>query len=97
VVKLHSNATGRPDARVDDSAIVEGEVFIGEGCQIEADVRLTGPVILGDGCRVGEGSAIRESIVWPGTDLPPGTVLIDAVAGTRPLAEKLAPALRARP
>jgi mannose-1-phosphate guanylyltransferase/mannose-1-phosphate guanylyltransferase/phosphomannomutase len=95
VVKLHG-VSGTPDASVDDSAIVEGDVFIGESSLVEAGVRLTGPVVLGDGCRIGEGSAIRESIVWPGTELPPGTVLIDAVAGTSPLAEKLKPALRAR-
>jgi mannose-1-phosphate guanylyltransferase len=96
IVKLHALPAEPPDARVDDSAIVEGQVFIGDSCQIEAGVRLTGPVVLGDRCRVGEGSAIRESIVWPGTELPPGTVLIDAVTGTRPLVEKLQPALRAR-
>jgi mannose-1-phosphate guanylyltransferase/mannose-1-phosphate guanylyltransferase/phosphomannomutase len=91
VVKLHVEEQSRDSALIDESAIVEGQVFIGEGCRIEADVRLTGPVVLGDGCRVGAGSAIRESIVWPGTELAPGTVLIDAVAGTRPLAEKLQP------
>jgi mannose-1-phosphate guanylyltransferase/mannose-1-phosphate guanylyltransferase/phosphomannomutase len=91
-VKLYDGGSAPGEAHVDDSAIVEGDVYIGESCSVEAGVRLTGPVVLGDGCRIGEGSAIRESIVWPRTELAPGTVLIDAVAGTSPLAEKLRPA-----
>jgi mannose-1-phosphate guanylyltransferase len=68
---------------------VEGPVFIGEGCEIAAGVRLTGPVVIGEGSRIGENSALRDTIVWPRTDVDPGTVLIGAVAGERPLAEKL--------
>ena len=51
-------------------------------------MRLTGPVI-GDGARIGENAALRDTIVWPHSDVDPGTVLIGAVAGERPLAEKL--------
>jgi mannose-1-phosphate guanylyltransferase/mannose-1-phosphate guanylyltransferase/phosphomannomutase len=87
-VRLHL-PEDNSSSRVDDSATVEGDVFIGDSCEIEAGVRLTGPVVIGAGCRVGENSAIRESILWPGTDIAPGTVLIDAVTGTRPLAPKL--------
>jgi mannose-1-phosphate guanylyltransferase len=68
---------------------VEGEVFIGEGCRIAAGVRLTGPVVIGEGSQIGEGAAIRDTVVWPRTEVEPGTVLIGAVAGERPLAEKL--------
>jgi mannose-1-phosphate guanylyltransferase len=70
-------------------AEVDGPVFIGEGCEIAPGVRLTGPVVIGDGSRVGENSALRDTIVWPHTEVGPGTVLIGAVAGERPLAEKL--------
>jgi hypothetical protein len=38
---------------------------------------------------VGEGAAIRDSVLWPRTEVAPGEVLIGAVAGTGPLAEKL--------
>ena len=34
--------------------------------------------------RIGEGAALRDTIVWPGTELDPGTVLIGAVAGRAP-------------
>ena len=38
---------------------------------------------------IGEDAALRDTIVWPGTQVDPGTVLIGAVAGDRPLADKL--------
>jgi mannose-1-phosphate guanylyltransferase len=72
-----------------DDADVEGPVFIGEGCTIASGVRLTGPVVIGERSTIGENSALRDTIVWPRTELDAGTVLIGAVAGERPLAEKL--------
>ena len=79
----------RNGAAAPGDAEVEGPVFIGEGCEIASGVRLTGPVVIGEGSRIGENSALRDTIVWPHTDVDPGTVLIGAVAGERPLAEKL--------
>ena len=70
-------------------AEVEGPVFIGEGCEIASGVRLTGPVVIGEGSRIGKNSALRDTIVWPRTDVDAGTVLIGGLAGERPLAEKL--------
>jgi mannose-1-phosphate guanylyltransferase/mannose-1-phosphate guanylyltransferase/phosphomannomutase len=73
----------------DSDAVEEPPVYIGEGCEIGAGVRLTGPVVLGDGCRVGDRAAIRDSVLWPRTEVAPHEVVIGAVAGTGPLAEKL--------
>jgi mannose-1-phosphate guanylyltransferase len=78
---------GRLNPAVD--GIEEPPVYVGEGCKIGAGVRLTGPLVLGDRCTVGEGAAIRDSVLWPGTQVAPREVLIGAVAGTGPLAEKL--------
>jgi mannose-1-phosphate guanylyltransferase/mannose-1-phosphate guanylyltransferase/phosphomannomutase len=76
-------------AKLPGDAEVEGSVFIGEGCTIASGVRLTGPVVIGERSTIGENSALRDTIVWPGTQMDPGTVLIGAVAGERPLADKL--------
>ena len=73
----------------DVEGIEEPPVYIGEGCEISPGARLMGPVVLGDRCRVGAGAAIRDSVLWPGTAVAPHEVLIGAVAGTGPLAEKL--------
>jgi mannose-1-phosphate guanylyltransferase/mannose-1-phosphate guanylyltransferase/phosphomannomutase len=67
----------------------EPPVYVGERCEIAPGVRLTGPVVLGDGCKVGEGAAIRDSVLWPGTEVEPHGVLIGAVAATGPLPDKL--------
>jgi mannose-1-phosphate guanylyltransferase len=73
----------------DVKGIEEPPVYIGEGCEIGAGVRLTGPLVLGDRCTVGGGAALRDSVLWPGTEVAPQEILIGAVAGTGPLAEKL--------
>jgi mannose-1-phosphate guanylyltransferase/mannose-1-phosphate guanylyltransferase/phosphomannomutase len=44
-------------------------------------VRLMGPVVIGDGASIGDGVQLRESIVFPGTELAPGAILIGAIAG----------------
>ena len=64
-------------------------MFVGGSCEVGAGVRLTGPAVIGHGSRIGEGAAIKDSIVWPGTEVPAQTILVGAVAGTSPLAAKL--------
>jgi mannose-1-phosphate guanylyltransferase len=60
---------------------VEGAVWIGRDVQVGAGVRLMGPIVLGDGATVGDGAQLRESIVFPGTELAAGSILIGAIAG----------------
>jgi mannose-1-phosphate guanylyltransferase/mannose-1-phosphate guanylyltransferase/phosphomannomutase len=73
----------------DVEGIEEPPVYIGEGCEIGTGVRLTGPLVVGDRCTVGGGAALRDSVLWPGTEVAPHEILIGAVAGTGPLAERL--------
>ena len=56
-------------------------MWIGHDVQIGAGVRLMGPIVLGDGARVGDGAQLRESIVFPGTEVAPESILIGAIAG----------------
>jgi NDP-sugar pyrophosphorylase family protein len=90
-----TSSEGEGDIRVGESSVLEGQVlmeppiFVGENCRIAPDVRLTGPVVIGDGCRLGAGTTLREAVLWPGTELAPNSLVIGAIAGTRPLAERL--------
>jgi mannose-1-phosphate guanylyltransferase len=60
---------------------IDGQAWIGSDVEIGAGVRLMGPVVLGDGARVGDGAQLREAIVFPGTQVAPGAILIGAIAG----------------
>jgi mannose-1-phosphate guanylyltransferase len=66
----------------EEGALV-GPVLLGAGCEIGDDVRIDGPSVIGDGARVGAGSRLREVIALPGAEVPPGSVLIGAIAGRR--------------
>jgi mannose-1-phosphate guanylyltransferase len=70
---------------------VEGPVWIGRGVHVGEGARLTGPLVLGDGTRVGAGAQLRGSIVFPGTTVAEGAILIGAIAGHAGILESLRP------
>jgi mannose-1-phosphate guanylyltransferase/mannose-1-phosphate guanylyltransferase/phosphomannomutase len=71
--------------------VIDGPVWVGEGCEFGEGVRLMGPVVIGDRCRVGDGASLRESIVFPGTEIEAGAILIDAILGHAGIVESLRP------
>src|ERR1700684_2866847 len=73
------------------SVEIEGPVWVGRDVQVGGGARLTGPVVLGDGVRVGEHAQLRESIVFPGTEVASGAILIGAIAGHAGILESLRP------
>ncbi len=70
---------------------VEGPVWIGRDVRIGGGVRLTGPLVLGDGARVGDGAQLRESILFPGTEVAAGAILIGAIAGHAGILQSMRP------
>jgi mannose-1-phosphate guanylyltransferase/mannose-1-phosphate guanylyltransferase/phosphomannomutase len=73
----------RSGSPVGDEGALRGPVLLGPGCEIGDDVRIDGPSVIGDDVRVGAGSRLREVIALPGAEIPPGSVLIGAIAGHR--------------
>lgn len=73
-----------------DDTDVSDSVWIGRDVQIGARARLMGPIVLGDGVSVGDGAQLRESIVFPGTDIPADSILIGAIAGHGGILESMA-------
>ena len=67
--------------RLAEDAEIEGPAWIGHDVRIGAGVRLMAPVVLGDGATIGERAQLRESIVFPGTQIAPESILIGAIAG----------------
>jgi mannose-1-phosphate guanylyltransferase len=77
--QLSPGVTAASSAPLASDVHVEAPVWIGEDVQIGDGVRLMGPVVLGDGARVGDGAQLRSSIVFPGSEIAPGAILIDAI------------------
>jgi mannose-1-phosphate guanylyltransferase len=80
-------------SEVGELEVVEdkGPVWVGAGCEIAEGVRVIGPAAIGDGARIGASASLRESIVFPGTEVAPGSILIDAIAGHAGIVESLRP------
>ncbi len=69
--------------------LAEPPVWIGRNVEIGRNVRLQGPVVIGDNACIGEASALKESIVFPGTEVLPESILIGAIAGHAGIVESL--------
>ncbi len=89
VIVAGGGAGGDGGAPIPGDAEVEGPVWVGRDVRIGAGVRLTGPLVLGDGARVGAGAQLRESILFPGTEVASGAILIGAIAGHAGILESL--------
>ena len=50
---------------------------------------LTGPLVLGDGAKVGDRAQLRGTILLPGTEVLPESILIDAIAAHKGILESL--------
>jgi mannose-1-phosphate guanylyltransferase len=68
---------------------IEGPAWIGRDVQIGEGVRLMGPLVLGDGAVVGDRAQLRESILFPGTEVAAEAILIGAIAGHSGILESL--------
>jgi mannose-1-phosphate guanylyltransferase len=93
IVAGDRSKSGRP---LREDTEIEGPVWIGRDVQIGAGVRLMGPLVLGDGARIGDRAQLRESIVFPGTEIAAESILIGAIAGHSHLLGSLRPRARNR-
>ncbi len=62
---------------------IEPPVLFGPGVELGPDVRIDGPAVIGDGARIGAGSRIKESVLLPGTEIGPATVIAGGIAAKR--------------
>jgi mannose-1-phosphate guanylyltransferase/mannose-1-phosphate guanylyltransferase/phosphomannomutase len=66
-------------------------VWVGANVSFGPGVRLTGPVVIGDGSTIGDGASLRESIVFPGTEIADGEILIGAIHGGAGIVDRMRP------
>jgi mannose-1-phosphate guanylyltransferase/mannose-1-phosphate guanylyltransferase/phosphomannomutase len=76
---------------IPDNVEVEGPAWIGHDVKFGEGVRLMGPVVLGDGAHVGAGAQLRNTIVFPGTTVATGAIVIDAITGHAGVLQSLRP------
>jgi mannose-1-phosphate guanylyltransferase/mannose-1-phosphate guanylyltransferase/phosphomannomutase len=70
------------DAAVEaGEAGIAGRVLAGEDCDLDPLARLDGPLVIGDGCSVGAGARIRHSVLLPGAQVAPETIVAGGVHG----------------
>lgn len=69
------------DGALENAELAEGPIWIGSDVSIGAGAKLQGPVVIGDGAQIGAGAAVRDSIVFPGGEVPSGTIAIGAILG----------------
>jgi mannose-1-phosphate guanylyltransferase len=71
------------DARIHPSAygLIEGYAFVGKEAVVGRGASLSGAATVGCGCRVGEGAAVRQSILLPGSSVGSGTYLENCIVG----------------
>lgn len=77
------------DCDLPESVEIDGPAWIGAGVQVGEGARLTGPIVLGDGAKIGANAKLRSSILLPGTQIAPGAILIDAIAGHGEIVQSL--------
>lgn len=97
-LNLGIEGTGSPDgvysadpAALAAAELVDGPVWIGQGARIGDGVKLQGPVVIGENAKIGAGAAIRESIVFPGGEVPAETIAIGAILGQGDIVGNLRP------
>ncbi len=81
-----------PGAGLDGVEVLGDEpVWVGADVSFGDGVTLMGPVAIGDGCTIGAGAALRDTIVFPATNVEPGEILIGAIHGGSGFTERLRP------
>jgi NDP-sugar pyrophosphorylase family protein len=70
-----------PDARVDESAQIEGPCFIDEGAVVKAGAKILPYSVIGRQTHVDEGATVDGSIVWPNGWIGPEAVLRGTILG----------------
>lgn len=70
-----------PTARIDASARVATDVWVGRGAEVGANAVIDGPSVIGDGVTVFPGARIERSIVWEGANIGENAELYDTIVG----------------
>ncbi len=71
------------DVHIDDTAIINGPVLLGDGATIGRGVKIDQYTVIGPGCMIQDGASIKRSVLWDNVFVAPGVNLRGAVLGSR--------------
>ena len=71
------------DVHIEDSAIINGPVLLGDGAIIGKGVKIDQYTVIGPGCMIQDGASIKRSVLWDNVFVAPGVNLRGAVLGSR--------------
>lgn len=71
------------DVHIDDSAIINGPVLLGDGVTIGQGVKIDQFTVIGPGCTIQDGASIKRSVLWNNVFIAPGVNLRGAVLASR--------------
>ena len=60
---LRENLRSAQLGQAHDQAVIEGDVFVGEGTVIEAGALIRGPAWIGRNCHIGHGATLRGNVI----------------------------------
>ena len=61
---LEKDVTTGKGCKIHPTVKIRGKIVIGDNCIIDSGVKFTGPVVIGPSCKIGEDTAIKDSVVW---------------------------------
>jgi mannose-1-phosphate guanylyltransferase len=64
-----------------DAAKVRAPLLIGASCHIGVGSDLHGPAVVGDGCKLGAEAKLRDCVILPGAEVPPGGLVVGGLYG----------------
>ncbi|WP_347491329.1 sugar phosphate nucleotidyltransferase [Desulfoscipio sp. XC116] len=70
------------DAHIDDTAVINGPVLLGDGTVIGKGVTIDRYTVIGKGCMIQDGASIKRSVLWNNVFIAPGVNLRGAVLGS---------------
>ncbi len=65
--------------KIDQTARLCGNVWVGRGARIEENAVVIGPAVIGPGCRIGRGAVVSESILWEGSVVEEGAAVTECL------------------
>jgi len=71
------------DVHIDDTAVINGPVLLGDGATIGRGVQIDRYTVIGPGCMIQDDASIKRSVLWDNVFVAPGVNLRGAVLGSR--------------